>query len=154
MPSPRGVLVLCSGIGLWIAARLVGSPTIHIVAVGLVLLPLASILLARRSGQRLAVRRRISDVRVPPGRRVTVDVEVENLSPTSTSFLLVEDRIPPALGAPARLVLTGIPAHSRQHVTYAFTPRARGRFSFGPLTIDASDPVRAHATALGVHRSR
>ena len=97
MPSPRGVLVLCSGIGLWIGARLVGSPTIHIVAVGLVLLPLASILLARRSGQRLAVRRRISDVRVPPGRRVTVDVEVENLSPTSTSFLLVEERFPRAV---------------------------------------------------------
>ena len=37
-------------------------------------------------------------------------------------------------------MLTGIPARSRQHVTYAFTPRARGRFSFGPLTIDASDP--------------
>jgi uncharacterized protein (DUF58 family) len=140
MPSARGVLVFCSGLGLWVAARLVGSPTIHIVAVGLVLLPLASVLLARRSGQRLAVRRRISDVRVPPGRRVTVDIEIENLSPTSTSFLLVEDGVPPALGAPARLVLPGVPARSRQHVTYAFTPRVRGRFSLGPLTIDASDP--------------
>jgi uncharacterized protein (DUF58 family) len=140
MPSPRGLLVMGCGFTLWVAARLVGSPSIHVVAVGMILLPLLSLLLVRRSAHHLGVRRRISDVRVPPGRRVSVDLEVENKAAASTSFLLVEDRVPPVLGAPARLVLPGIPPRGRQHVAYAFSPGLRGRFVFGPLTIDASDP--------------
>lgn len=147
MPSARGVLVLCFGLGLWIAARLIGSPTIHIVAVGTCLLPAVTFLLARRAGQALDVRRRISDVRVRPGSRVEVELEIENRSPASTSFLLVEDRVPPSLGSSARLVLPGIPPRSRQRVTYTFIPRSRGRFSFGPLAIDATD-------AFGLTRRR
>jgi uncharacterized protein (DUF58 family) len=141
MPSARGVLVLCGGLALWIVARIVGSPTIHVVAVGLCVLPAVAFVLSRRSSPAaISVRRRISDVRVPPGRRVTVDLEVENGGATSTSFLMIEDRVPPALGAPARLVLPGLPPHARQHVSYHFTPHARGRFVFGPLSVDASDP--------------
>jgi uncharacterized protein (DUF58 family) len=142
MPSERGVLVAGCGVALWIAARLVGSPTIHVAAVGMIVLPLLSVLLLRRSAHRLDVRRRISDVRVAPGTRVTVDLEIENRAPASTSFLLVEDRVPAVLGAPARLVLPGIPPRGRQHVAYAFTPHVRGRFSFGPVTMDAADPFR------------
>ncbi|MEW6059760.1 MAG: DUF58 domain-containing protein [Actinomycetota bacterium] len=140
MPSGRGALVFAAGLGLWVAARVAGSPTLHILAVGVAVLPLVAALFARRNRQRLHVRRRLSDHRIAPGRRLTVDLEIENDAPASTSFLLLEDRIPAALGRPARLVLTGIAAKGKRHASYSLTAQARGRYSLGPLTVDISDP--------------
>ena len=40
MLSARGWIVFGSGIFLWIAARMVGSPSLHIAAVGVAILPL------------------------------------------------------------------------------------------------------------------
>ncbi len=140
MPSGRGVLVFAAGIGLWLAARIAGSPSLHMVAVGLVALPFAATFFARWSRQRLLVRRRLSDTRVRPGQRVTVDIEVENHSPASTSFLLIEDRVPTTLGRPARLVLTGIPPRNKQRASYSLLAQTRGRYRLGPITVDISDP--------------
>jgi uncharacterized protein (DUF58 family) len=138
--SGRGVLVFAAGIGLWAAGRVLGSTTLHMVAVGLVVLPFAAALFARWSRQRLRIRRRLSDARVQPGQRVYVELEVENQSPTQTSFLLVEDRLPAALGRSARLVISSLHGRDRQRVRYSLTPRQRGRYTLGPLSVDLSDP--------------
>ncbi len=140
MPSGRGVVVFVAGIGLWVAARVAGSASLHMVAVGLVVLPFAAALFAQWSRLRLRVRRRVSDQRVAPGQRVTVDLEVENESPVRTSFLLVEDQVPRSLGRSARLVIAGIPARGKQRATYALVPESRGRYTLGPLSVDVSDP--------------
>lgn len=134
------MLVFAAGLAVWLAARITGSATLHMVAVGLVVLPFAAAGFARWSRQRLRLRRRLSDTRVQPGQRVHVELEVENLSPTPTSFLLVEDRLPSALGRSARLVIAAMPAKDRQRVRYSLTPRQRGRYTLGPPTIDLSDP--------------
>ncbi len=140
MPSGRGVFVFAAGIGLWLAARIAGSTTLHMVAVGLVVLPFAAALFARWGKQRLRVRRRLSEARVQPGQRVRVEIEVENQSPAQTSFLLLEDRLPPALGRAARLVIAGLPPKAKQRVAYTLTGTTRGRYTLGPLSVDLSDP--------------
>lgn len=140
MPSGRGVLVFAAGIGLWAAARVTGSATLHMIAVGLVVLPFAAALFARWSRLRIRVRRRLSDARVRPGQRVTVDLEIENQTPAPTSFLLLEDELPSALGRSARLVIAGLRGRTKQHVGYSLTPQRRGHFSLGPLSIELSDP--------------
>jgi len=140
VPSGRGLVVFFGAIGMWIAARFVGSPELHIVAVGIAVLPFASAALVRWSRAHLQVTRRLSHTKVQPGQRVTVELEVENGAPTSTSFILVEDRLPPTLGRPARLVLSGIPGRNSQRVSYSMVCRTRGRFSIGPLRMDLSDP--------------
>jgi len=140
MPSGRGVLVFASGILMWVGARMLGSPTLHMVAVGLVLLPFAAALFARWSRQKVRIRRRLSDTRVQPGQRVHVELEVENQSPAQTPFLLIEDRLPPQLGRSARLVVASLPARARQRVRYSIAPHQRGRYVLGPLTADLSDP--------------
>src|SRR6266508_1957473 len=140
MPSGRGVLVFGARIALWVAARMLGSPTLHMISVGIVLLPFAAALFARWSRQRLRIRRRLSDTRVQPGQRVHVELEIENQSPAQTSFLLVEDRLPPQLGRSARLVVASMPARGRQRVRYSIAPHQRGRYVLGPLTADLSDP--------------
>jgi uncharacterized protein (DUF58 family) len=140
MPSGRGIIVFAAGIGLWIGARVAGSPTLHMVAVGLVVLPFAAAGLARWSRQRLRIRRRLSDARVQPGQRVTVELEIENQAATQTSFLLLEDRLPPALGRSARLVIAGLPPKGKQRASYSVSAQTRGRYTLGPLTVDLSDP--------------
>ncbi len=140
LPSGRGVIVLAAGLGLWVVARIAGSPTLHIVAVGIAVLPIAAAAFTRWSRQRLRVRRRLSDQRIQPGRRVTVELEIENESPASTSFLLLQDGIPPGLGRPARLVLTGIAARGVARASYSLVAQSRGRFALGPLAVDVSDP--------------
>lgn len=140
MPSGRGIVVLAAAVGLWVVARIAGSPTLHMIAVGLAVLPFGAALFARWSRQRLRIRRRLSDARVQPGQRVQVELEVENKSPTQTSFLLIEDRLPASLGRSARLVVAALPGKERQRVRYSITPRQRGRYSLGPLSVDLSDP--------------
>ena len=140
MPSGRGVVVLSSGLAMWFVARLIGSPGLAVIGVGFAVLPLFAATFARWGRQHLTARRRLSDVRVAPGTRVTVEVEVANRSPASTSFLMVEDRLPSALGRSARLVLTGMPSRGVQRAQYTLLPQARGRYTIGPLTIDVSDP--------------
>jgi uncharacterized protein (DUF58 family) len=140
VPSGRGVVVFAAGLGLWLVARIAGSPTLHIVAVGLAVLPIAAVAHTRWSRQRLRVRRRLSDQRVQPGRRVSVELEIENESAASTSFLMLEDAIPPGLGRPARLVLTGIAGRGVARASYSLLAHSRGRYVLGPLSIDVSDP--------------
>ena len=140
MPSRRGLAVFGVGLGLWLSARMVGSPDLHIAAVGVCALPFVAALFTRWSRQHLSVARRLSATRVAPGERLTVDLEVENGSSAPTSFLLLEDRLPAALGPPGRLVLMGLPAHASQRVSYTLTCRSRGRYRLGPVTLHVADP--------------
>ena len=140
MPSGRGVAVLFTGLAMWLAARIIGSPGLEVVAVGLAALPAIAALFVRWSRQRIAVHRRLSDVRVAPGTRVHVQIDVENRSFAATSFLLLEDRLPSVLGRPARMVVSGIPARDSQQVSYTVLPQSRGRYQLGPLSVDVSDP--------------
>jgi len=110
MLTPRGISVAVAGVAMWLAARILGSPGLEIVGIGLALLPFIAGAYLRWSNQLVTVARHLSDARVPPGTRVTVRLDVSNPSPSTTSFLLLEDRLPPALGRPARLVVTGVGA--------------------------------------------
>ncbi len=140
MPSGRGLVVFAAGLGMWLVARLLGSPALAVVGLGFAFLPFAAALFARWGRQRIAVTRRLSDIRVNPGSRVLVELSVENRSHAATSFLMVEDRLPAALGRPARLVLTGVPARGVQRVHYTLVPQSRGRYRIGPVSVDISDP--------------
>lgn len=140
MPTGRGALVFAAGLGLWLLSRAMGSPTVHMLAVGVVVLPVAAAALARWGRLRLRVRRRVSDARVRPGQRVGIELVIENLSPIPASFVLVEDHLPQALGRSARLVLAGLSARGTQRVSYALVPQRRGRFVLGPVRVEVSDP--------------
>jgi uncharacterized protein (DUF58 family) len=140
MLAGRGVAVLATGLLMWLAARLIGSPGLEVVAIGIAALPFVAAGAARRGARNLLVHRRLSDVRVPPGSRVHVTIDVDNRSSFGTSFLLIEDRLPTPLGRAARLVLGGVGAGRLEGATYPLVPQTRGRYLLGPLVIYASDP--------------
>ena len=140
MPSGRGVGVIGAGVAMWLSARIVGSPGLEVIAIGLIVLPFASALFVRWGRTQITIRRRLTDVRVQPGTRVTIQLDVENRAPVPSTFLLVQDTLPPALGRPARLVVSGIPPRNVQRVSYTVLPQTRGRYRLGPLIADVSDP--------------
>ena len=140
MPTRRGWAAIAAGLSLWIAARLIGSPDLHMLSVGLLVLPLITILYVRWTRVRLGIRRHLSPSRVFAGSRSVMDLTVENLGRTTTSFLLLEDAMPASLGRPARLVVSGVPPRNKQTVSYSIVCRQRGRYRVGPLTIYVSDP--------------
>ncbi len=140
MPSGRGLAVLGVGAAMWLASRVVGSAGMEVVAIGLAALPFLAGGLVRWGRTRLRVVRRVSDVRVPPGTRVTVGLQIDNAAPSPTSFLLIEDRLPASLGRPARLVVGGVAARGSRQVAYTVMAQTRGRYRLGPLTIDVADP--------------
>ncbi len=139
MLTGRGVTVFVAGLAMWVVARIVGSPGMEVVGVGLAALPFLAALLARRRRSRIATRRRLSDIRVVPGTRVTVTLDIENRSPSPTSFLLLEDQVPASLGRPARLVVSGIPGRGTLQASYTVLPQVRGRYRIGPLAVDVTD---------------
>ena len=140
MLAGRGVAVVATALAMWLAARLLGSPGLEVVAIGIGVLPLVAAGAAKRGARRLLVHRRLSDVRVSPGARVNVSLDLENRGPVATSFLLLEDRLPTPLGRAARLVIGGIRPGAREQASYSLVPQARGRYVIGPLVVDASDP--------------
>jgi uncharacterized protein (DUF58 family) len=140
MPTKRGWAAFATGLGLWIGARFIGSRDLHMIAAGIVVLPFLAALFVQWSRIRIEVRRHLSSVRVFPGVRVTVNLAVVNHGPITAPFLLLEDAMSPGLGKPARLVVTGIPPHNEQRVSYSILCKQRGRFLVGPASIFISDP--------------
>jgi uncharacterized protein (DUF58 family) len=125
---------------LWLTSRALGAPDLHMVAVGmLTLVPLAA-LLVRTARHDLAATRRLSSRRVFPGTRVRIDLDLRNRGRRRTSLLLLEDRLPPSLGVPARAVTGEIRPGAGHTVSYHLTPRARGRYAVGPLSAWVADP--------------
>ena len=148
MPTGRGVAVLGAGVLLWAGARLTGSPDLHIVAVGIVLLTPLALLLMRWNRPQIRITRRLSARRVFSGSHVRVDLEVRNPTRVPAGVLLLEDRLPPGLGRAARAVLSGLRPKVRQKVSYTLTCSRRGRYEIGPLEASHTDPF-----GLARHRS-
>lgn len=140
MLTRRGLAVLAGGALMWLGARVAGSPELHIVSVGLVLLsPLAALgVWWRRPDVRVG--RRPASRRAHAGSRLRVDLEVRNLGRSRTPVLMLEDRLPVELGRAARAVLSGVEPRARQRVSYEVRCARRGRFAIGPLTVGVRDP--------------
>jgi uncharacterized protein (DUF58 family) len=148
MPTTRGWAAVAAGLGLWIAARVIGSSDLHMLAAGILALPLIAALYVRWSRVRLSIRRHLSPARVFAGGRATERITVENLGQLTTPFLLLEDAVPSTLGRPARLVVAGVPPRNHQETSYTVACRSRGKYRLGPLSIFLSDPFGLARTRI------
>ena len=52
MLAGRGVAVFATGLAMWLAARVIGSPALEVVAVGIATLPLVGAVAAHPGGRR------------------------------------------------------------------------------------------------------
>ena len=67
-------------------------------------------------------------------------LRLQNLSRLPTGTLLLEDRLPYALGSRPRVVLERLGAHQASSVAYTVRADVRGRYEVGPLVVRLTDP--------------
>jgi uncharacterized protein (DUF58 family) len=151
MFTGRGLAVAGGALLLWLGARILGAPDLHVVSVGLLVLVPFAAALVRWHQHELTLTRRLSTRRAFLGSRVRVDLELRNAGRSKTSVLLLEDRLPPSLGRGARAVLAGIPPRGKQTVSYSLICRSRGRYLIGPLAAHVSDPFDLARRRLDFH---
>jgi uncharacterized protein (DUF58 family) len=77
---------------------------------------------------------------VPVGASARVVLRLQNMSRLPTGTLLLEDRLPYALGSRPRVVLERLGAHQASSVAYTVRADVRGRYEVGPLIVRLTDP--------------
>jgi uncharacterized protein (DUF58 family) len=123
-----------------LSALILGEKDLLRVAILLAVLPLLAAAYVGRSRYKLACSRSLQPHRVQVGASARVVLRLQNLSRLPTGTLLLEDRLPYALGSRPRLVLERLGAGQASSVTYTVRADVRGRYDVGPLAVRLTDP--------------
>jgi uncharacterized protein (DUF58 family) len=137
--TTRGRSFVAAGSAAMVCGLAIPEPDLVRVGALLVLLPLVSALIARRSRYRLACSRKLSPPRVPAGQLTVVTAQVENVSRLRTGVLLAEDVTPYSLGSRPRFVLDQVEPGGHRELSYQIRSETRGKFTVGPLRIRVAD---------------
>jgi len=137
--TTRGRSFMAAGGAAMVCGLAIPEPDLVRIGALLVILPLVSLLIARRSRYRLSCTRRLDPPRVPAGHPAVATARLENVSRIRTAVLLAEDTTPYSLGSRPRFVLDEIEPGGHRELTYQIRSDARGRFTIGPLRIRVAD---------------
>jgi uncharacterized protein (DUF58 family) len=138
--TTRGRSFLAAAAAAAISAMVLGERDLLRVAVLLAVLPLLAAAYVGRSRYKLACTRSLDPVRTPVGSSARVILRLQNMSRLPTGTLLLEDRLPYALGSRPRVVLERLGAHQASSVAYTVRTEVRGRYPVGPLVVRLTDP--------------
>jgi uncharacterized protein (DUF58 family) len=138
--TTRGRSFLAAAAAAGVSAFILGERDLLRVAVLLAALPLLAAAYVGRSRYKLACTRSLEPGRAPVGSSARVILRLQNLSRLPTGTLLLEDRLPYALGSRPRVVLERLGPHQASSVAYTVRADVRGRYPVGPLVIRLTDP--------------
>lgn len=138
--TTRGRSALAAAAAAGLSALILGEKDLLRVAVLLAVLPLLAVIYVNRSRYRLACTRTCEPQRTQVGATARVRLRLQNLSRLTTGTLLLEDRLPYALGSRPRLVLERLAARHASSVAYTVRAETRGRYEIGPLMVRLTDP--------------
>ena len=138
--TTRGRSFLAGAGAATVSAFILGERDLLRVAVLLAALPLLAAMYVGRSRYKLACSRSLEPGRAPVGSSARVILRLQNMSRLPTGTLLLEDRLPYALGSRPRVVLERLGAHQASSVAYTVRADVRGRYPIGPLVIRLTDP--------------
>ncbi|MFD0787871.1 DUF58 domain-containing protein, partial [Micromonospora azadirachtae] len=131
---------LAAAVAAAVSAGILGEKDLLRVAVLLAVLPLLAAAYVGRSRYKLACNRSLDPHRAPVGASSRVVLRLQNMSRLPTGTLLLEDRLPYALGSRPRVVLERLGAHQASSVAYTVRADVRGRYEVGPLVVRLTDP--------------
>jgi uncharacterized protein (DUF58 family) len=137
--TTRGRSFVAAGGAAVVCGLAIPEPDLVRVGALLIILPLVSALIARRSRYRLACSRRLDPPRVPAGQPTVVTARLENVSRLRTAILLAEDVTPYSLGSRPRFVLDEIEPGGSRELSYQIRSDTRGKFTIGPLRVRVAD---------------
>jgi uncharacterized protein (DUF58 family) len=123
-----------------VSALIFGEKDLLRVAILLAALPLLAAAYVGRTRYRLSCSRSLQPHRVQVGGSSRVVLRLQNLSRLPTGTMLLEDRLPYALGSRPRLVLERLGPHQASSVAYTVRADVRGRYEVGPLVVRLTDP--------------
>jgi uncharacterized protein (DUF58 family) len=138
--TTRGRSFLAAAAAAAVCALALGERDLLRVAVLLAALPLLAAAYVGQTRYRLACTRAVEPSRVPVGSAARVLLRLSNLSRLPTGTLLLEDRLPYALGSRPRLVLERLGGQRTSTVAYTVRAEVRGRYDVGPLVVRLTDP--------------
>jgi uncharacterized protein (DUF58 family) len=153
-----GVLLIGLSAMAWLAARLIGSRTVYLMAYAAIIAMVCAYLVARRRPA-LEVDRSDLPTRMREGQ--SLDVVLKIRANRRASTLIIEETLSPALGKTVRVPIDSIGTGQEIEHTYTFSPTRRGVYEVGPATATWTDPfglttqaqVLAEPTPLIVHPS-
>jgi len=138
--TTRGRSFLAAAAAAGLSSMILGERDLLRVAILLAALPLLAAAYVGQARYRLSCTRGIEPNRVPVGSPARVMLRLANLSRLPTGTLLLEDRLPYALGSRPRLVLERLGGQRASTVAYTVRAEMRGRYEVGPLVIRLTDP--------------
>ena len=138
--TTRGRSFLAAAVAAAISALILGENDLLRVAVLMAALPALAVIYVGRARYRMSCVRTLSPRRVPVGSDAQVRLRLQNLSRLPTGTLLLEDRLPYALGRRPRLVLERLGPRQASSVAYTVRAEVRGRYQLGPLVVRLTDP--------------
>ncbi len=139
--TTRGRTLLVLALVMFGFGRIAGMRELIMMGAGLgVVLAIGAAAIWIRRGT-VTVTRSIRPAVTVADRPVRVELGVRASGHLGVGPVLLTDEIPARIGNPVRLSLS---AHRRERaVAYAFTPRLRGKYAIGPVTIEHTDPFGA-----------
>ncbi|MEV0729979.1 DUF58 domain-containing protein [Polymorphospora sp. NPDC050346] len=138
--TTRGRSFLAAAAAAALSALILGEKDLLRVAVLLAVLPLLAAVYVGRSRYKLACTRSLDPQRATVGSTARVVLRLQNMSRLPTGTLLLEDRLPYALGSRPRVVIERLGANQASSVAYTVRTDVRGRYEIGPLVIRLTDP--------------
>jgi uncharacterized protein (DUF58 family) len=138
--TTRGKSFLAAAVAVALVSVVLGEKDLLRLAILLGALPLLAASYVGRSRYRLACSRSLEPHRTQVGASARVVLRLQNLSGLPTGTLLLEDRLPYALGSRPRLVLERLARHQASSVAYTVRAEVRGRYEVGPLVVRLTDP--------------
>jgi uncharacterized protein (DUF58 family) len=138
--TTRGRCFLAAAAAAGVSALILGERDLLRVAVLVGALPLLSAAVVARTRYRLVCSRTLQPHRISVGATARVVLRLTNMSRLPAGTLLLEDRLPYALGSRPRLVLERLGGHQSSSVAYTVRADVRGRYEVGPLVVRVTDP--------------
>ena len=135
--TSSGLILLVVTAAAWSLGYYVGGRPLYLMAYGGAGVLLASWVYSRRAPD-ITGRRSEVQARVREGQAVTVDVSLTAGRRMST--LILEERLPPVLGASPRISIAELAEGESAGNTYELTCSRRGVYTLGPLCVRWGDP--------------
>jgi uncharacterized protein (DUF58 family) len=138
--TTRGRAFLAAGMTTGVCAVLLGYDALLRVGVLAAAVPLLTALLVSRARYRLRADRSVVPGRIAVGETATVSLQLANQGRLPMGLMLLEDRIPYALGTRPRFLVDHAGRRWVREVTYPVRSDTRGHYEVGPLSVRVSDP--------------
>jgi len=135
--TSSGLILIVVAAGAWALGYYVGGRPLYLIAYGGAAVLVVSWLYGRRTpdltGQRSEVQARVRE-----GQTITVDVSLTAGRRMST--LILEERLPPTLGASPRISIPELVEGDSAGNSYQLSCSRRGVYTIGPLVVRWGDP--------------